>query len=145
MKKQIILSFLLTFFGLVASVKAQSILLSPPGKGVIIDGGCVGMGGLCNSSMIILNNRSAEEGTNFAVFQSANNRVIIKYPKALLDEDMKLLFLSRDAYFLEIPQTLDNSIKEALHKEKNIVLAQGWHPIIEWEDSYFISFSIIEK
>jgi hypothetical protein len=53
-------------------------------------------------------------------------------------------FEQKNVYFIEKDTDLDPALCTALNKE-SIKIKQGMYPIIEWEDSYFVSFQIEEK
>jgi hypothetical protein len=144
MKKQIIRVFtILSIVVVMQSINfAQAIATSYPGQGPEINGNCIGSNGGCHRSMTVISSRNSENEATFAIYQSNPNTIVIKYPKSLMDSDMKTDFNNRAAYFLEQPQTLDISVQEALKSEKPIVLAKGWHHIIDWQDCFYISFTI---
>ena len=146
MKKHIQKIFLLLFLGVVQTGNAQSVPLSPPGRGTMIDNNCYGSSGSCSASMSVLTSRSADNSTpTFSLYKNQSNNIVIEYPKSLIDEDTKSEFANRNAYFTEKEQILDESVQNALNAEKPIILAKGWHPMIELEDCYIISYTLKEE
>ena len=146
MKKHIQKIFLLLFLSVMQTGNAQSVPLSPPGRGTMIDNNCYGSSGSCSASMSVLTSRSADNSTpTFSLYKNQSNNIVIEYPKSLIDEDTKSEFANRNAYFLEKEQILNESIQIALQTAKPIVLARGWHPIIELADRYVISYTLKEE
>ena len=124
---------------------AQSLPLSPGGRGVKIDGSYNGGRGNCAAGMSVLSSRNTGNTPTFSLYRNKSNNIVIKYAKSLIDEDTKSEFSNRNAYFTEKEQILDESVQNALNAEKPIILAKGWHPMIELEDCYIISYTLKEE
>lgn len=156
MKKQFfkILLGLSLLYNFSANIKAQnidnrnngiSININPLMKGRAMEGeGCGGSGNNCMESIEVLTDSNAEmKGiTTFKLYKTASNKLNLIMPKAMMNSEQQADFFNRDAYFLEKDLKLKPSVWAALHESEIIVLQYGWHPLIELEDCFIISFTL---
>jgi hypothetical protein len=147
MKNYPIPSLLLSFgFFLlsVGNIQAQAVAVNPPGKGDTKDanGNCTGRSVCSESIQVLSGNRSMDNGATFSLFKNAKGKVVFKLPKSALEaaqiEEMK----TTDAYYLPQDTPLEQAIQEAFEAEKVVVLARGWHPLIELEDCFIIYYTL---
>lgn len=111
---------------------------------------CNGGGLFCLEEIKILPTNSAEmeimaaKNTGNIYFANAQNLVIQFLKKTMPKEKEFTNFQQKNVYFIEKDTDLDPALCAVLNKE-SIKIKQGMYPIIEWEDSYFVSFQIEEK
>lgn len=102
----------------------------------------------CAGSVKLFSGQERNTEANLQILKVNENRIVFKYLKnGMSQEQENANFKGR--YFYIIPENiiLDNSFQEIYQKtnDKYIYIEQGIYPIIEWEDSYLISFKIIEQ
>jgi hypothetical protein len=107
------------------------------------NGDCGGSGRGCNASLSLAAVHNREVAGNAAkIFLTKDDRLTIQFLKASLSEELKTWnFEQKNIYFIENNTPLDPSLCRALGKE-SIILQKGMYPIIEWEDSYFVSIQL---
>ncbi len=136
MKKTFIIIFI--GFSNLLSLKAQASFQVEMGYGRTP---CGGGGGICRiESKNDLLEGSSEKALYTSVFLDKLNRANFKIPKSSLNSELTVKeFEGKYMLYLEedLPLTDEHN-----RLEKPLILAHGWHPIIELEDSYIISYTL---
>ena len=139
MKKQIQKIFLLLFLGVAQmGIAQESINVSIKYGRLCGDGG-----GVCR--METLNQSERATNSNFnavTIYLDELNRLSLKVLKAGLSKEIEEQeYKGRYMYFLDS----DIEIATAESGNKPLILAKGWHPLIELEDCYVISYTLKGK
>lgn len=102
----------------------------------------------CAGSVKLFSGQERSADANLQILKINENRIVFKYLKnGMTLEQESAIFKGKDFYIIPENTILDNSFQEIYQKatKKHIYIEQGIYPIIEWEDSYLISFKIIEQ
>ena len=106
------------------------------------------MGGrpFCGSSIQVTQSRIAEEDPNAApirLFKDSSGHLVMQVNKKTLTEEQdRLNYKNKFAFFVEQDFTLNDEATKSLYPDtnKNVIIEQGMYPIIEWENHYYIRF-----
>ncbi len=138
MKKTIIIALLSLALGLVEKGNAQSV-----GASMAYGKGQCGVGGTtCVIGISVPASRSVDETKlSLHLMKDASGHIVMQISKAnLTEEQERLNYKNKFAFYIEEDVILEDSVREALDSEKPIVIKQGMYPIIEWENYYYIRF-----
>jgi hypothetical protein len=124
----------------------QSLTVSYSEGRIPTDTGCRGSG---SCGFVTISNQyrgNMESIPNVAtLFYDGKSHINIRLPKSNMDAEIKASsFENQSFYFLPEDVKLEYSVQVALEKniEKPLILAKGYHPLIELEDCYIISYTL---
>jgi hypothetical protein len=139
MKK--ILTIIFLGLGGIFSLKAQSAFKVELSYGRTP---CGNGGGPCKiESRSNLQERSIDNTLSPSVFLDEMNRANFKIPKSSIKSEITLKeFEGKYMLYLEDDLPLDLDTENDNRFTKPLILAHGWHPIIELEDCYIISYTL---
>jgi hypothetical protein len=109
-------------------------------------GSCLSGGAhFCEEALAAIESRSAEEDAALPIhfIKDASGHLVMQVSKANLTEEQdRLNYKKKFAFFIDEDFTLDESIRKALYPDepKSIIIRQGMYAIIEWENHYYIRF-----
>jgi hypothetical protein len=111
------------------------------------DGGCGGNGRGCPASIQAVNtaNRGESSATSNSgtAYLNTNNELVLCIPKATISNTLEEFnFKDKNVYFIEKDVLLSPELAESLEISDPMMLQKGMYPIIDWKDSYFVSFTL---
>ena len=150
MKKHIQKIFLLLFLGvtqmgIAQSNKAFKTVEMSVGRGGENPPSCKGLGLCQRSSTLVSNTERATINNRSTAFLNHSGNFVMKVYKENLSLELTDDLAYQNMYYLKTDTPVNSDVQQALQVEKPIVLAKGWHPMIELEDCYIISYTLKEE
>lgn len=99
----------------------------------------------CFSSTVVLEGRNNDQTPPILLSIDANDRLVMQINKERLSKEVEdFNYKNKTAFYIEENITLDDTVREALQREKgdHVIIQAGWYPIIETPNSYLIAYNL---